>query len=614
MGLAHSGAQYRFTANANITAGDVVMLQTSGSDANVVPIGLFTLDANFPYSDYNNINNTSFGGNLIGSDGIIDSIHTNSDLYYLPSKYSAFTMFAYNDYNSSGDAVGGKLSVFGGNNSNIDIASTTAITGTDTGDKFYNVTITGRTWNFNADNFAQYSLYYTKYDASSNTASNIYRYFTVDPDSGNIAMTPEVDISSFGLPTTENSWTIHSFQDIGLNSYKLLAYYSDPNNNNYGTIKNIWASDFDIDHPTGQYNNFPSSYTATRTNWTIGNAHVVNSYDISSSYQHKTFRANPIGANTSAITFLTCSNTHITAGVYNDSNDTVTVGTATTPTTNVSHNVSMLSADWDMDNDSNRVLAVYDTGTNNGNNYVCARIGYFNSGNSTITFSNTSQYASPTQGGTSGSSNVTCLTHHAVGSLDSGFVHVDSGVTSGQFWSVKQHKSSGSQHLIYMTIDVASNNSITFTETNTGVETHSFDIKSGTSGGYSVQSKYSGANYQLLAVNYSDPGLDFRRGNAKVKFSNLSYENIIGVSPETVSKGDNVTIDLPMSVSNAYSGLTIGTAYYVDGSGNVSATASSPYINTNRYIGKALGPDSIFLNGEMFGQSYTLDPIITPDE
>jgi hypothetical protein len=609
MGLAHSGVQYRFTANSNISAGNVVMLQTSGINANVVHVGLYTNAANFPKSEYNNLSNTSFGGNLLGSDGVMDSLHTNNNKISYPSASTTITILACNDYNGSGDAIGGKIIIYG-TATDGNATSTTAITGTDTGDKFYNVTLTGRTWNYNANNYYQFSIYYTKYDASSSTASNHYRYFSVNPADATIAMTPEVDISSFGLPTTVNSWTMHSFQDFGLNSYKFLAYYSDPDNNNYGTIKNIWASDFTIDDSPSNNNSFPNSYIATTTNWTIGNAHVVNSYDISSSYQHKTLRANPFFISTSAIKFLTCSSTHITAGVYNDTTDTVSVGTATTPTTNVSHNVSMLSADWDTDFTTNKVLTVYDTGANNGNNYVSARVGYYHSGNNQITFSNTTQYASTTQGGSSGSSNVTCLTYNAVGSMDSGNVHIDNGVTSGQFWSVKQHKSSGTSNLIYMAIDVASNNQITFAETSTGVETHSFDMKSGLFGQNYVG--YIGNN-QLLAVNYSNPGLDFRRGDSKIKYSNIDSDNIIGVAPETVAVGEQITIDLPMSVSSAYSGLTIGSQYYVDGSGRVTANQTSTGINSNHYIGKALGTDAIFLNGDIFGRANTLDTVKTPE-
>jgi len=625
MGLAHSGVQYRFTANSNISAGNVVMLQTSGINANVVPIGLYTETATFPDSTHNNLNNTSFGGNSVGSDGILDIAQLSNGISYANQKRGMTTFIAYNDYDGSGNVIGGKLSSHGkvsgesvGNNAVTPLV-TKALTGTDAGDKFYNVYIISGNGNGIDSNYSTHEIYYTKYDASTSTASNHLRIFSIDPTVGNISVSNEVDLTTLGLPTTENSWSMTFLGNQFNNKY--LFYYADPANNNYGTLlqANVTSANQEGQMANGyensDNNNHPAQYEANTYVWAKGNAHVINSHDVSNSLQHKTFKWNPYGATTSSAKFLSCSSTHLTAGVINLDSDTVTVGTATTPTNNASHNVSMLSADWDSDYTNNKILAVYDTGANNGNNYVSARVGYYHSGNNQVTFSNTTQFASTTQGGSSGSSNITCLTSRFEGGLDGNDVQIDNGVTNGQFFSVKQHKSSGTENLIYMMIDVASNNSISFSETDTGVQTHSFAYNSGLSGFYYVSaSEYdSGANHQVLTVNYSNPGLDIRKGNAKVRWSNIDSDNIIGVAPETVSIGDDVTIDLPMSVSSAYSGLTIGSQYYVDGTGNVSATVSGTNINSNHYIGKALGTDAIFLNGDIFGKSNTLDTVRTPD-
>jgi hypothetical protein len=564
MPLAHAGIRYSFTANGNISAGNVCMLETGTS--NVQPIAMIETASSTPVTD---LNVTSLGTNLTGSDRLDTKLNDYNYSTSQDTTASNGIFTAYNTYDSNG-ATGGYIVASDIDSDGHTHSTPVAITGTDAGDCFYNMQFV------NCSGGLGYSmnmlLMYTKYDASTDTASNHCVGINGTAGSG-LTLKSVINMSSVGLPTGQDSWYVQQMYN-GTNQY-VFAYVNP--SNNYAMVKKLKIVE-------------TSNSIAGVGSWVIGNAHTIASEDVSANQQIRTFRMHREYEK-----FLFCSDSKLYAGTMDFDNDTFTVGGNTTPTTDTNYAVSKLSADWDhYYTDSYKVVAVYDTGANNGSHYVCGRVGWWDSATSTISFSGTTQYPTPTVGGTSGSSSITCLVNSSTGALVGGRNPVQGNNSnlkafanvSEQYRSMKKHKTSGAEYLYLLDISTAGN-VITFTETNTSAKVSTVSVDTQV--------------IKHFTVNYSEPGLDFRLGSFKHKRSNLldtsaSIQSslIIGVASENATHGDTVFVDLPYQVTETYSGLTSATTVYVDGFGVVSQTSNSALDTTE--IGKAVSTTGVFLN------------------
>ena len=85
--------------------------------------------------------------------------------------------------------------------------------------------------------------------------------------------------------------------------------------------------------------------------------------------------------------------------------------------------------------------------------------------------------------------------------------------------------------------------------------------------------------------------------------TNLTATNFLGISDDAYASGATATIQLPGAVDDAQSGLTIGTKYYLQGDGVLSATANTPEV----LVGTAVGTTKILLADSAVLKDITLD-------
>ena len=82
--------------------------------------------------------------------------------------------------------------------------------------------------------------------------------------------------------------------------------------------------------------------------------------------------------------------------------------------------------------------------------------------------------------------------------------------------------------------------------------------------------------------------------------SNLTADNFLGISSGVYADGTTATIQLPGAVDDAQSGLTIGTNYFLQPDGVLSATANTPEV----LVGTAMSATSILIaDNKAFGES-----------
>jgi len=364
---------------------------------------------------------------------------------------------------------------------------------------------------------------------------------------------------TFGSPVTFTSGAVDLFSlTFDSNENKVVIFYRDENNSNFGTARVATVSGTSI--TVGSPVVFESNTTEVQSSqFDVSTNKVIVYYGINNrsnailkvatvsgssiSFGSGTSFANS-GFDDSASTFD--SNTNSIIAIYRDSGNsnfgTCVIGTINgtsvsigSPIVFVSVDVTDLAATFD--SNENKVVITYNDGANSG--YGTAIVGDV-TGNS-ITFGN------PTVFNTSSSNDMSAAFDTNLNTIGIFFRSSSTGLFS-------LGKVSGDS--------INFLGSITFTDSNPFTNSTIFD------------------NNNLTFVNsYRDSITDF--GEAVVLQSgniNITSENFIGFSNASYSDGQTATVQIIGSIDDAQSGLTAGQSYFVQSDGTLTESPGDPEV------------------------------------
>ena len=512
-----SGLQQDFTANGAITSGKAVILETAGT---VAQVGESTTARNYPETSSTQ---TSYGtGNYVMSASYARGV---SSLYIAEHSGSTKKMIhMFNDGDSSGYSKGANIRVIAYDGTNYTLGTRINISGDTTNyNQFYNSSIVSTSTS------GTFLIFYTHLDSDGSGGGTAYtKYRTLTYSGTTITLGSEVD---FDVDVTGQS--VFKVVEDPHQSDRYVVAYRDSNNSNYYTIKVL-----------------------TNSNGTISYGTKITLIS-STAYNFYQFRLDP-KVEGRYLLIEGSNQTHIRTGVINYTANTATCGSSVTP----GSGASQLGADWDPFN-SGKVVVSYDTDWTLGQRKVQARVGTYSSGTNAVSFS-ASQVAFPTNGGDNGSSNIPCEVIAQPGAAN-------------QFWSVKQHESSGSDYFYVCAIEVS--------DTTPSITEYTSSKRHGV---YAIDCK----DKQIAVAEFGDPGVILKYGYSKYTASNIAEGSFIGFASETVSDAGTVTVDLTGGTTTSQSSLTIGSTYYVQDDGSVGTTVSS---TAEVFAGKATAADTLLI-------------------